>query len=220
MVSYWAWFVLVLIVVRGILEGVVSVKGKTARRHRYEFANQYKNTCWQLFSALNLTVFVIHCVLLSIFFHDTEMNSVNYWLYSMTIYYILQSYLVFLVFRQDATDEKMARYIIYFCFGALLFALAGLATGDFCASQTNTICDPTKDAYYKTLWPAQAVALVIYGGVDVLLWANQGTFRWCPDSLAGQGIQFAQPAEVPAAQYAGSMGGAGFSDASRPFNSA
>lgn len=202
--SLWSWTALVFLVLRAILE-VRAMCSNTAhgaetggaRRHKYEFTPDVQPPRARFFlKALNLTVFVVHTVLLGILFFETERHSVSYWLYAITVYYILQCYLAFIIPRQEPADETAAKYIIYFSLGALLLALLALLWNDFCAPSESSICDEAEADYYSSLWPLQAITVIIFGVIDCLLWAR-GT--GCSESSRGYAIKLGVPARVPSA---------------------
>lgn len=191
MSSIWPWTVLVLMVVRAVLELVILCK--KARRHKFEFnsISKEKPPCILCFKALNLTVFVLHSVLLGIFFDQTDRASVNYWLYAMTVYYLLQCYLAFVVQREDngEADENVAWYVIFFSLGTLSLALLALLWGDFCVVDEAGSCDESQAHYYAALWPLQLISVGIFASVDCILWARGAQARCCPDMMTEYRLQ-------------------------------
>lgn len=204
MVSLWAWAVLLLLLCRFALE--FRILATSSKRHKYQFEAQAGGWGWKYFYPLNLAVFVLHAVLLGIFWEQADRNSVMYWLYAMTVYYFLQGYLAFIVPRNDREDERIAVYIIYASFACLLLALAGLLYNDFCPNIPDTICDEQKAGYYAGLWPIQATVCLIYGTVDCLLWARKAEARCCPDAFSGYGIQLQRAEHGQDGRYAGGHG--------------
>ena len=100
MASYWAWTVLILLLFRAALEFRIMANAN-AKRHMYEFSIDLSGKGWKYLKLLNLTIFVLHCVLLGIFWFENDLNSINYWFYALTVYYLLQDYLAFIVPRQE-----------------------------------------------------------------------------------------------------------------------
>ena len=201
--SFWAWGVLILVVLRVCLELRIRCLLKDIRRHAYEFKSQAKLWFWCLCYLLNLAVFVIHVVLLAILF-EVDRNSANYWMYSMVIYYFLQCYLAVLVARQDRNDERAAQIVIYASAGALMLAFLGLLLNDFCDDGQEVCSVPL----YRSLWPAQFVALLIFVVVDCLLWARGATHANCTDACDGYVIQL-QKSTVRVPSYARPEAGMG-----------
>ena len=169
------------------------------KRHAYEFTAQNALWFWCTCAVLNLTVFVVHVVLLGIFFGESEVNSINYWLYSMVVYYMLQCYLAVVVGRQDRGDEQTARILIYASASALSLALVGLLYDDFCSNIAGVACNEDRARFYSGLWPLQFFTVCTFFVLDCLLWAGGFTHRNCTDACDGYRLQFQKP---PVSSYA------------------
>tara|TARA_B100000424_G_scaffold70594_1_gene52327 strand:+ start:387 stop:1070 length:684 start_codon:yes stop_codon:yes gene_type:complete len=193
MESLWSWAVLIFLVLRAILELRNLFCANDARKHKFEYTSIARPPGLRLLlKALNLSVFVLHTVLLGILFFETERPSVRYWMYAILIYYVLQCYLAYLVSREnEPANVTAARYIIYFSFSLLLLALVALLWDDFCADSETTICDETEAEYYSNLWPLQAIALVVFGVIDCLFWARGVTCETCGSPVQGYELQLA-----------------------------
>lgn len=200
MASLWAWGVLLLVLLRVGLEARLRFALKNVKRHAYEFQPQRTLWFWCVCAVLNIAVFIMHVVLLGIFFGESEINSINYWFYSMFVYYMLQCYLAVVVGRQDRNDEQTARILIYASASALSLALVGLLYDDFCQNTAGAACNEDRARFYSGFWPIQCFTLLTFVLLDCLLWAGGFTRENCSNACDGYKLQFQKP--PPISQYA------------------